>query len=226
MEQARLLIAIVLSLAVFLVWNYFFVKPQMPRQQDKQQRTQAHNLKGKPAQKAPKKNLQSPIKDGYNDKYNKNSNLQDKNGGPVRTITVDNSKYTIKISEKGAGIVSFALKDYFENIRPDAKRKELLAQQQNLNSLTLFFENQSIKDLDKTKFHALTDNEKISIKNKNYQLSFIKNTAEGIQIKKTFTFQQNSYLIDLDVIIQNNSNKTLSDQLARTLYGQELPFTA
>ena len=217
MEQARLLIAIVLSLAVFLVWNYFFVKPQMPQQQDKQQSTQAHNLKRKPAQKVQKDSLKNVAKDDSNKILNKINKLQDKDGEPARTITVENSKYTIKISEKGAGIVSFALKDYFENIKPDAKRKELLAQQQNLNSLTLFFENQSIKDLDKTKFHALIDNEKISIKNKNYQLSFIKNTVEGIHIKKTFTFQPNSYLIDLDVIIQNNSNKALSDQLGLKL---------
>ena len=214
MEQARLLIAIVLSLAVFLVWNYFFVEPQMPKQNDKQLRTQAQNLQEKPAEKTPKKSIQNDNKNIIENKINV---LQDKKDEPARTITVDNSKYTVKISEEGAGIVSFVLKKYFENIKPNAKRKELLTQQQHLNTLTLFFENQSLKDLDQAKFQAITDTDKINIKNRNYQLSFIKNTAEGIQIKKTFTFQPDSYLIDLDVTIQNDSNKTLSDQLGLKL---------
>ena len=218
MEQARLLIAIVLSLVVFLVWNYLFVEPQMPQQKDKQLRTHAQNLQGKTTQKKPqKKSIQSDSIDDKNSITNKINTLSEKEGGPNRTITVDNSIYTVKISEKGAGIISFVLKEYFENIKPDAKRKELLTQQHNLNSLALFFENKSLKDLDKAKFHAVTDNDKIKIDNRNYQLSFIKNTAEGIQIKKTFTFQPDSYLIDLDVIIQNNSNNTLSDQLGLRL---------
>jgi YidC/Oxa1 family membrane protein insertase len=218
MEQARLLIAIVLSLAVFLVWNYFFVEPQMPPQKDDQQlRTNAQNSQEKPAVKPQKESIRSDSK-GSNDIISNNiKSLPDTKGEPARTITIDNSKYTVKISEEGAGIVSFALKEYFENIKPDAKRKELLTQQQDLNSMALFFENQSLKNLDKAKFHAMTDSEKIKIKNQKFQLSFIKNTAEGIQIKKTFTFQPESYLIDLDVIIQNNSNNILSDQLGLRL---------
>jgi YidC/Oxa1 family membrane protein insertase len=218
MEQARLLIAIVLSLAVFLVWNYFFVEPQMPPQKDDQQlRTNAQNSQEKPAVKPQKESIRSDSK-GSNDIISNNiKSLPDTKGEPARTITIDNSKYTVKISEEGAGIVSFALKEYFENIKPDAKRKELLTQQQDLNSMALFFENQSLKNLDKPKFHAMTDSEKIKIKNQKFQLSFIKNTAEGIQIKKTFTFQPESYLIDLDVIIQNNSNNILSDQLGLRL---------
>jgi YidC/Oxa1 family membrane protein insertase len=218
MEQARLLIAIVLSLAVFLVWNYFFVEPQMPPQKDDQQlRTNAQNSQEKPAVKPQKESIRSDSK-GSNDIISNNiKSLPDTKGEPARTITIDNSKYTVKISEEDAGIVSFALKEYFENIKPDAKRKELLTQQQDLNSMALFFENQSLKNLDKAKFHAMTDSEKIKIKNQKFQLSFIKNTAEGIQIKKTFTFQPESYLIDLDVIIQNNSNNILSDQLGLRL---------
>jgi YidC/Oxa1 family membrane protein insertase len=136
---------------------------------------------------------------------------------PARTITVNTEKYIVKISEEDAGIVSFVLKDYFENVSSDAKRKELIKLKQNIKSLILFFENEGPEKFKENYFKVLTEDDNIFVKNKNYQLSFIQNRSTGLQIKKTFIFQPDSYLIDLDVVIKNNSGQTISDKIGLRL---------
>jgi YidC/Oxa1 family membrane protein insertase len=215
MEQVRLLIAIVLSLVVFLVWNHFFVAPQMPQRKDTQAK---QNLKEKrddiPEEESIKRTNEKE-NNAISQEFNVLPSLEEE--GKARTITVDTSKYTVKISEEGAGIISFVLKDYFESVKPNAKRKELITQQQNIKSLILFFENEGSEKIENSYFKAITKDNNIIVKNQKYQLSFIKNSSNGIQIKKTFIFKPDSYLIDLDIVIQNNSGHPVSDKLGLRL---------
>jgi YidC/Oxa1 family membrane protein insertase len=215
MEQVRLLIAIVLSLVVFLVWNHFFVAPQMPQRKDTQAK---QNLKEKrddiPEEESIKRTNEKE-NNAISQEFNVLPSLEEE--GKARTITVDTSKYTVKISEEGAGIISFVLKDYFESVKPNAKRKELITQQQNIKSLILFFENEGSEKIENSYFKAITKDNNIIVKNQKYQLSFIKNSNNGIQIKKTFIFKPDSYLIDLDIVIQNNSGHPVSDKLGLRL---------
>jgi YidC/Oxa1 family membrane protein insertase len=215
MEQVRLLIAIVLSLVVFLVWNHFFVAPQMPQRKDTQAK---QNLKEKrddiPEEESIKRTNEKE-NNAISQEFNVLPSLEEE--GKARTITVDTSKYTVKISEEGAGIISFVLKDYFESVKPNAKRKELITQQQNIKSLILFFENEGSEKIENSYFKAITKDNNIIVKNQKYQLSFVKNSSNGIQIKKTFIFKPDSYLIDLDIVIQNNSGHPVSDKLGLRL---------
>jgi YidC/Oxa1 family membrane protein insertase len=215
MEQVRLLIAIVLSLIVFLVWNHFFVVPQMDQQKNIQAGQKKQKKKDRKSDqeiiKSTNKKEDNAISQEFNVLFSKEKKR------PARTITVNTEKYIVKISEEDAGIVSFVLKDYFENVSSDAKRKELIKLKQNIKSLILFFENEGPEKFKENYFKVLTEDDNIFVKNKNYQLSFIQNRSTGLQIKKTFIFQPDSYLIDLDVVIKNNSGQTISDKIGLRL---------
>ena len=113
MEHARLFIAIVLSLLVFVVWNYFFVdkKPnQMPKQaiQAEQQAGKKPELQGKEkvVKEVPPLKASAPLKE-----------ITAESTKPSKTITVNLPLYTVKISEKGAVFKSFILKNYKSNFK-------------------------------------------------------------------------------------------------------------
>ena len=118
MEQSRLLIAIVLCLVVFLAWQFFFAPPPSEQQ---------------PAKKAeaPVVEKQQPVQE-KKDQAKPYSPASDQTGvstpseAPVaepstaRVITVQTPLYEAQISENGAAIFSFLLKNYRERVAADS----------------------------------------------------------------------------------------------------------
>lgn len=215
MEQVRLLLAIVLSLLVFLVWNYFFVEPPQPQKVQNEKIQQEENVEPDIATGEESVQPSAEIKSSTDSKNL--SPLPAIEDGPARIIAVETSKYTVKFSEDGASIISFVLKDYFETVGHDADQKELISQNNNIKNLTLFFENNSNERLSDKRFKAISDDGKIQVKNKDYELKFVTNTSSGLQIEKKFTFKPDSYLIDLEVTVKNLSGNIFSDQLGLSL---------
>src|SRR5210317_1810598 len=122
MEQARLLIAIVLSAAVFLVWQFFFVdRDAVQKTAEKTGQSPAKTEQVQPAQ-------QQPYVTEQKDPIAKTTGVTDaavaKPVHPGKIITVETPLYTAKISGQGAGIVSFILKDYRENVSENSPLKE------------------------------------------------------------------------------------------------------
>ncbi len=123
MEQARLLIAIVLSALIFLLWQFFFVDKDANQQ-------------------SAKKTAQPPVKEEQvmeSKPYPKEREVaRDRQDPPTtetevsvpgiipRTITVDTPFYQVQLSEKGAGFSSFILKKYREKVAKDSPLKELI----------------------------------------------------------------------------------------------------
>jgi YidC/Oxa1 family membrane protein insertase len=108
MEQARLVIAIALSLFVFILWNFFFAEkkenqPPKPIQKEEQKAGDKPNILKKEQVVAKKSTLPAKI-----------PTLPMK---PARTVTVKTPLYIVKISEKGAVFKSYVLKNYRDTMR-------------------------------------------------------------------------------------------------------------
>ena len=148
MEQARLVIAIVLSAAVFLVWQFFFVD------RDAVQKTAE-----KPAQ-APAKTepahqpYAAEQKDPVAQATGSTDAVAAKPRQAGRIITVETPLYSARISEQGAGFVSFILKDYRETVAKDSPLKEIIPQEGPVESAVLGFEGKSLAGLDNAVFSA------------------------------------------------------------------------
>ena len=104
MEQARLFIAIALSLLVFLLWNFFFA-PKKPVQQQKE-KFEAPEVK--------EETIIPEAIDTIDVEKGPVSKLETDEFKAVRVIAIDTPLYAVEISNKGAVFKSFVLKNNIE----------------------------------------------------------------------------------------------------------------
>lgn len=216
MEQVRLVLAIVLSLLVFLVWNYFFVD----RQPIDNSNNYA-NLQNKSSDIPHKELSEESVNDKPLGLESDIAPLALAEEKPSKIITIETSKYKAQVSEKGAGLVSFVLKDYLESTGPKSPQKELLSPNQSLKSLTLILENEKSIDLGEWYFKALTGDDTIQVIDRAREVSFATTTADGLRIVKKFIFQPDNYLIDLEIAVQNESGKPFNGRLGLALANEK-----
>jgi len=213
MEQARLFIAIALSLLVFIIWNIFFVKKkvdQPPKQaQQKEQKTdnKSEILKSEILKKEQTTLEKLPSID-------KIPALPVK---PSRTVTVKTPLYRVKISEKGAVFKSFVLNNYRKTIDADSPLLEMISPDISGGTIRLGFAGNSLTGLNDAIFSADLDDDSVDIQIKSKEISFGWTSPQGVVVEKKFLFSPESYMIDLSVTIKNLSGKTLRDSLTLTL---------
>lgn len=218
MEQKRLLLAIVLSTIVFIGWSLFFVKPTqnknktIPEQKPEAVATQKEEVKTSPIESTvPKK---SPVLT----KSNEPKSVLSPDLKNARTIRIDTPLYKISISERAGAVTSVILKKFRERVDKDSPLKELIPQEVKLQYGTFWvgLENQGL-DIINSLFAADTENENIVVKGEKRRVSFTYTSDKGLNITKTFTFVPDSYLVDVDITVQNYGEKIISDKIAITL---------
>ena len=213
MEQARLFIAIALSLLVFIIWNIFFVKKkvdQPPKQaQQKEQKTdnKSEILKSEILKKEQITVEKLPSMD-------KVPALPVK---PSRTVTVKTPLYRVKISEKGAMFKSYVLNNYRKTIDADSPLLEMISPDISGGTIRLGLAGNSIDGLDDAIFSADVEEDSVDIYDKSKEISFVWTSTQGVVLEKKFIFSPETYMVDLSVTIKNLSSKTLRDSLTLTL---------
>jgi YidC/Oxa1 family membrane protein insertase len=215
MEQARLLIAIVLSALIFLLWQFFFVDHDADRQ-------------------TAKKTEQPPVKEEQvkeSKSYPKEQDVAAADKTPSteaddsilasvpRSITVDTSFYQAQLSERGGGISSFILKKYRKNVAKDSSLQELIPQKNSIESVLLGFAGKSLPGLDNAVFSANLSTDTVNIQDAAQKITFSWKSDEGVVVEKIYTFSPDSYLIGLDVTIKNGSDRSIQDKLFIALKG-------
>lgn len=217
MEQARFVIALVLSFFVFYFWNVFFVKE--PPQKAAPEVKQSQVLKEKPQiQPVEKKEEVMP---------------QSQPERAAKIITVTSPLYTVRISEKGASFMHVSLQAYKETVMPDSHPKELISKDISDGTVLTGTSGGSIAGLTQAIFTA--SSEAVTVSNKPETLSLVWTSPEGIEIEKRFSFSPESYAIGLSVSITNRSSRMVQDSLTLSLkdhappennsYGFEGPST-
>jgi YidC/Oxa1 family membrane protein insertase len=214
MEQARLVIAIVLSAAVFLVWQFFFVD------RDAVQKTAEKPVQA-PAKTEP---AQQPYAAEEKDPVARATESTDAVAAkPVqagRIITVETPLYSARISEQGAGFVSFILKDYRETVAKDSPLKEIIPQEGPVESAVLGFDGKSLAGLDNAVFSANLNGDTLRVDQGSQKITFSWTSDQGVVVEKTFSFAPDSYVMGLDVNVKNGSDRSIQDKLYITLIGK------
>ena len=212
MEQARLFIAIALSLLVFIMWNFFFAEKkidQPPKQvQQKEQKTDK-----KPAI------LPAMLKEGtiVAEKSPLSSKIPVLPVKPSRTVTVKTPLYKVKISEKGAVFKSYVLNNYRKTMDADSPLFEMISPDIPNGTIHLGFSENSLGGLDNAVFSADLDKDSVDIYKKSKAISFIWTSPQGVVVEKKYLFSPENYMIDLSVTIKNFSSETLKDSLILSL---------
>jgi YidC/Oxa1 family membrane protein insertase len=215
MEQARLLIAIVLSAAVFLVWQFFFVDRDAAQKSAK--KTQPPPSTTEQIQPAKPYTTEQPgaVTEATGDRQT----AVDKPALQVRIITVDTPLYRAKISEDGAGFISFILKNYKENSAENSPLKEIISQENALKTVLIGYDGKSLDGLDQAVFSADLKADNLSVKEGLQKVTFSWTSRQNVKIEKTYSFLPDSYIIGLDVTVKNGSDRNIQDKLYVALRG-------
>lgn len=204
MEQGRLLIAIALSVVVFVIWGY--LDPNRPQNSSVPKEVPLQSDKSHA-------NVLQPPQPGVIQEQRLPAYQTSKN------IVVTTPLYTVVIADKGAVFKSFLLKEYHETVSPNSPNKELIPQSVSFGTLNLSFIENSVPDLSDAVFLSSASSEKVDVRGGAESISFMWTSSSGVVIEKQYTFHPDSYLIDLSVVVKNGSTGQLKDSVALSLTG-------
>lgn len=210
-EQKRLILAVVLSVLVLVGYQAFFVKPPDPGSltQEVQTQSEVQTKDGKAV----------PNVSEYKAKTDAAPETVEPQKKDHRTIAISTPLYHIAVSEAGAAVKSFELKNYYQTNEKGSPLKQLVPKELDEGVLSFDLERQSVPGLKNAVYKAKTDDTEINVSQGEKTLEFVFETSEGIVVKKIFTFKADSYLVDCDIIFQNGSDATLNDTLVVSIPG-------
>lgn len=202
MDTYRAFLAIIISFVILLGYQYFFVGFEQPvavNETAQQSREQA-------SQPAP---VQAPAVSGVDQTTTAGSAVS-----PAvaydrmpNDVTIDTDLYTAVLSEDGGTITSFVLKQHNETNEKDSPGMQLVKTTASQGFPLQFSWGSAVGS------RVLYDSEVKSLSlSENRNRAELRMTAEagnGLQIERIYTFDNNSYLIDLSVIIKNRSDSLL-----------------
>ncbi len=209
MEQARVLIAIVLSFLVFFLWNFFFVEKQTPeapiaetagRKTEKDIITQEEAPATKAVEEKPLERYVAEAPVGSQKTL-------------ARVITVETPLYSVAINENGAVFQSYVLKEYKESIDPGAAYKELIDPTTSHDMLALSLAGKSVPGLEEAIFTAQEAPDRLAVVDAEKELVFSWRSDAGVLVEKRYRFTPKSYLIHLTIDIKNGSELPIVDKL-------------
>ena len=225
--EKRVLLAIILSLAVLLLWQALFPSPK-PRR-----------VKSVPPQQAEQETMpqEEVLPVTGRDKDVEVSSLPTSKAKPEyatlppgKEIVVNTDLYTATFSSRGASLKSLELLRYRNKIalpnicfvfpfsllydkkqlQQDDQPKELVnTQGLDNNPLQTTFDGPDLEHYDLAPFAANTSYLELGSGNPRGEITFSFLSKEGVAFTKKFTFLNDSYYIDYDFTLENSSSKTL-----------------
>lgn len=226
MEQVRLFLAFVLSFLVLVLWNYFFVIPQQEPRNEQPPASRTAETEA-PASRTSELTPEDPqtVDDTLATAPSAELDAPEEMpvappipaARPVRTFVVESSKYRIALTETGAAFEKFVLKDYREAAAEDAPLKALITEDAGIRTVLAGFTEAGLPDLANVNFTADLDAERLDVYDENETVSFLWRSPRGIEVEKRYTFQPDSYLIELDIFIRNSSAQPVRGNLILAL---------
>ncbi|MFZ5570045.1 MAG: membrane protein insertase YidC [Thermodesulfobacteriota bacterium] len=215
MEQARMLLAIVLSFLVFLIWNMFFAEtPETPVDQAPTRQSEKAALS--PPALPPSGSHQETAATSIIEATTASSTPMTLQREP-RVLQINTPLFTVAVTETGAAVTSCRLSNYREHVGADSPLKELIDPKNSDGTFLLDWKTASMAGADKALFQADSPEDQISISAESRTITFSWQSPEGVLIRKAYTFSPDSYLIELAVTVVNNSSQPLKGDLVLSM---------
>lgn len=192
MENKNTLIALMLMLAVWFGFS-FFMTPPPPSTETVQQESSATQKSQLSDVISSEPSLVLPIESQV---------ISSAEVAPVREIVVENDLYRAVFSSRGATLISFVTKAYYEKNEPDARQVSLVEGNPTLASSGmegLGFSEDQLFYLDSS-----SDNLSLSGEEEG-QIRFFHQRADGLRIEKIYSFSGSKYPFQLQFVIVNTS---------------------
>jgi len=210
MENQRVLIAITLSVAILLIYQYFFLPtPQQPPQP--RQAAEAPSSQKLPASPPPVLGSAAPdAAASWGAKLPEG-----------REVQVDTPLFTAVVSEAGGTLKSFRLKQYRESLAPDSGPMELVRTANN-EGFPLFF-SWGVEPARARVEKFAADRDRVEVDAGEQALTLTSRTGDGLKVTKTLIFRADDYRITLLVDVENPSASPVTGAPYITLFNR--PFT-
>jgi YidC/Oxa1 family membrane protein insertase len=197
MEHIRLIAAIILSLLIFLVWDFVFVDRQPA-----------------PPSSPPAQTERQPAEPG---RINDNGRVWDQERTPIpdathETISIETGLYSAAISPMGAAIVRFDLKEYREHSAPDAPPKSLIAETNRIGTAIVELSGTD-EPLSRALFSTNFKGQALKVANQPETISFFWQSDNGVMLEKRYTFYPDTYNIDMSIQVRNESGDIVDRSL-------------
>jgi YidC/Oxa1 family membrane protein insertase len=214
MDMYRAFLAILISFVILLGYQYFFIGPaqQQPVETPVEQAEQPGAIQ--PAeQTAAAPQIQTAVQQAQ-------PAIPREPARPAEEITIETDLYSVTVSENGGVFTSFLLKNFKEENSTDAPGVDLVrttAEQGFPLSFSwgsAFPQNTLYTFDDRDITFSSSDN--------SATLSMRAVHETGLEVVRTYTFKNNSYLIGHSITVMNNSGQTL--QGSAGLYQRSMPY--
>ncbi|MBU0484254.1 MAG: membrane protein insertase YidC [Proteobacteria bacterium] len=209
METKRAMVAILISMAILVGYQYFFISPPPPVAESPEQSQEPAAL---PSSSTVNK---SPTAVSNTAMSTLDANAMEIGSAarrrPAQDIKVETSRYMAVISEDSGGIKSFRLKDFREERALDSGMKELIntANTETDRELPLYF----AWGADSSRVNgSLFEADKFTIKTTPGSTDVVSMTSQasnGVKISRSLSFNDESYLMELVVDVQNTTSDPL-----------------
>ena len=204
----RTLLAVVLSLAVLMGYQYFFQKTPPRTPGDLTQHTGETVDKTDNRSQGLTTNQGSPATPAIDRR--KALTEQNENKGSGKDITVESPLYTATFSSKGAGLMSFKLKDYRRDMEKDSPLVELV----NVGGSTEYplfatFPESTIDIPADVLYESNVDSVDLTDAVNANELIFSWSYPGEIRVEKIYTFYPDRYSFDLEIRLTNLSGDTI-----------------
>ncbi len=215
--EKRALIALVLSLLVLVLWEFYsglFQPAKPPQQQSGQASTTTTQP---PAPAAPQTQALAPASLPTDRRFQPDQQFQ--------TWAVSDPLYTMKLIAPGARLSTFELAKFREEVSPDSPPMQMITSQTSgYLPLSVDLLHHQEWQLSTRPFTSTSPPETTLGKEGAQTLTFTSEVPGKLRLTKTFTFTPQSYVVDMDVQVENLSSDKLIDQLGISFYYQ--PYSA
>jgi YidC/Oxa1 family membrane protein insertase len=220
--EKRALLAIVLSMLVFLAYQIFFAPNQKTKRITKAPATEqkAQAVPGAEQQKSPPASAPAPSAPVVTPA----PAFEPPPTRPARDVVVQTPLYTAVFTETGGRLKDFRLKQYRETIDPTSPPKELVRiQQADDLPLAFNFENHPVAALSLAQY--ATDQTSLVVEgtDTSKKLTFTYQMPGRLRITREYQFYPTTYVIDLTIRVANLGDQAWSDQPAVSLIN--VPFS-
>jgi YidC/Oxa1 family membrane protein insertase len=215
--EKRALVAFVLSLVVLFFWEYYFGLVKGPETPPGQESTQSSPAPPAPSPKgAPSPSLQSIAPRELPTERLTQLEKQ------YQSWTVESSLYKMQLLAPGARINSFQLEKYREHVEPNSPPMNLVP-----TRLTGYLP-LAVDLLHHGDWQLATRNFRsdapplvnLSPEMQAKELSLTTEVPGNVRLTKTFTLVPDTYMMDVEIVLQNLSQDQLADQLGVSFYFQ------
>ena len=199
MDTYRAFLAIIISFVILVGYQYFFVgfdQQEVPVENGNSQQGVVTDSGQQPLQQAPiQQTIQQTITPAQPVAAQRD----------VKKVSVETDLYSAVVSELGGTINSFVLKNHKETNADDSPGKELLNNEPKDGFPLKFSWGSAIP----SEILYTLNNESVSFADGKGELSMSALTTSGLEVEKTFVFDQNNYLMDLFVTVKNPTTQPL-----------------